>query len=717
MRKIITSTILTALASSSLFSQNVGIGTATPSSSAKLEISSANSGLLIPRVALTATNAAGPVTAPATSLLVYNTATAGVSPNIVTPGYYFWTGSAWSRLLNTASSDWTLLGNAGTVAGTNFIGTTDAVDFVTRTNNAERMRVTSAGNVGIGTSTPGYRLDLANGTFAFGSSNVRTETRDNAGLQGNAGAQSGFFETASPVNYPSGASSWWHLIDARHSNNGNNYALQIAGSFFDQELWFRKTNGSATQAWTRLLTSTNGWGTTGNSGTVATTNFIGTNDAVDFVTRTGNIERMRVTSGGNVGVGIAVPTQKFDIQGGNARINNTFIGDVGHGANWAGFANSSSANTTGYALLQSTTGDYTLINKQNTGSGYIGFRIANNDVAVITNAGNMGIGTTATNDKLYVTENQLTAEGDGQSTIYSFRTRDSQNDGTGYGISLTNNAMTGYNFWGDLYTFGVHGASYGDYTRTGGVLGSVSSTSAWGVLGYKTSGSTFFGVYGSSGYGSGGGFLPTSEAAGVGGGFFGDLVGSVSKGSIIGQLNSGELFAQYNSGNMYTLGKNIELVETESNVKVPVYSVTSTEATVYSKGNAKLNNGEVYIAFDAQYKSLLGENPVVTVSPTANCNGLYISSIDKNGFTVKELMNGVSSATFAWIAVGNRIDNRMDAATKLVSAPNFDRNVQQVLFNDDNKDGKAEGIWWNGSEIQFGEIPAHLAGPTKAESK
>ena len=147
MKKIITTTILTALASSNLFAQNVGIGTSTPSASSKLEISSTNSGLLIPRVALTALNAAGPITAPATSLLVYNTATAGVSPNNVTPGYYFWTGTAWSRLLNSASADWTLLGNAGTVAATNFIGTTDAVDFVTRTNNTERMRVYSGGGI------------------------------------------------------------------------------------------------------------------------------------------------------------------------------------------------------------------------------------------------------------------------------------------------------------------------------------------------------------------------------------------------------------------------------------------------------------------------------------------------------------------------------------------------------------------------------------------
>src|SRR5574343_159897 len=111
MKKIITTTILTALASSNLFAQNVGIGTSAPNSSSKLEISSTNSGLLIPRVALTALNAAGPITAPATSLLVYNTATAGVAPNNVTPGYYYWTGTTWSRLLNSTSSDWTLLGN------------------------------------------------------------------------------------------------------------------------------------------------------------------------------------------------------------------------------------------------------------------------------------------------------------------------------------------------------------------------------------------------------------------------------------------------------------------------------------------------------------------------------------------------------------------------------------------------------------------------------
>lgn len=143
------------------------------------------------------------------------------------------------------------------------------------------------------------------------------------------------------------------------------------------------------------LSSSQGWELSGNTGTNATTNFIGTTDVTDFVGRTNNLERFRVTSTGNFGIGIINPLQKFDIQGGNARINNTFIGDVGHGANWGGFSNSLQNTTTGYGFLQSGDGAYTFLNKLNTGTGYIGFRQSNVDMAVIDFRGNMGIGTTA----------------------------------------------------------------------------------------------------------------------------------------------------------------------------------------------------------------------------------------------------------------------------------------------------------------------------------
>ncbi len=61
----------------------------------------------------------------------------------------------------------------------------------------------------------------------WGANNTRTDYRDDAGLQGNAGAMSGFYQTASPVNFPSGATGWWHLLDVRHDNPNNNTAFRL----------------------------------------------------------------------------------------------------------------------------------------------------------------------------------------------------------------------------------------------------------------------------------------------------------------------------------------------------------------------------------------------------------------------------------------------------------------------------------------------------------
>jgi hypothetical protein len=123
-----------------------GIGTSTPSPSAKLEVASSNQGFLPPRIALTATNAASPVTSPATGLLVYNTATAGTAPNNVAPGYYYWNGSAWVAILSNITTS-SISGNGTTTTLTNFgaeVNTQSGTSYtLTATDNGKIISCTS----------------------------------------------------------------------------------------------------------------------------------------------------------------------------------------------------------------------------------------------------------------------------------------------------------------------------------------------------------------------------------------------------------------------------------------------------------------------------------------------------------------------------------------------------------------------------------------------
>ena len=127
-----------------IYSQGVSINQTgnAADASAMLDISSTNSGVLIPRMDSASIAA---IVSPATSLLVYQTD--------ADSGFYYYNGSVWMPFLvagTAANNGWTTTGNSNTVAGTNFIGTIDNVDWVIKTNNIEQMRVSSTGNVGIG---------------------------------------------------------------------------------------------------------------------------------------------------------------------------------------------------------------------------------------------------------------------------------------------------------------------------------------------------------------------------------------------------------------------------------------------------------------------------------------------------------------------------------------------------------------------------------------
>lgn len=150
-----------------------GIGTTTPNASAKLDVSSSTMGFLPPRVVLTAANTFSPIvgtSSAATGLLVYNTNTAGTIPNNVVPGYYYWSGTSWIRLIVTTDNVSNVTGtvavaNGGTGTNTGSITGTGALTFTAGGTN-QNINLTPSGtgnillnnNIGISAASPTDRL-------------------------------------------------------------------------------------------------------------------------------------------------------------------------------------------------------------------------------------------------------------------------------------------------------------------------------------------------------------------------------------------------------------------------------------------------------------------------------------------------------------------------------------------------------------------------------
>ena len=59
-----------------------------------------------------------------------------------------------------SSDAWSRIGNSGTTPTTNFLGTTDNVDLVIKTNNTEHLRLLSGGSLGLGTATPPNQFSI-----------------------------------------------------------------------------------------------------------------------------------------------------------------------------------------------------------------------------------------------------------------------------------------------------------------------------------------------------------------------------------------------------------------------------------------------------------------------------------------------------------------------------------------------------------------------------
>ncbi len=188
---------------------NVGIGTSTPNASAILDISSSSKGVLPPKVVLTGRNGtSSPIASPTTGLFVYNTAEAGTASNEVSPGFYFYNGTNWTRM---DPEDWSIpvsitIG-AVTTAPTKGTIVYDKVSY--RRTSTTSFEVTyNYSQSAVGAAGSGDYLFRLPGNLTFGSSVLKTtsdiyETLVNRVIIGNGyyGDASGRFRPLGIIPY------------------------------------------------------------------------------------------------------------------------------------------------------------------------------------------------------------------------------------------------------------------------------------------------------------------------------------------------------------------------------------------------------------------------------------------------------------------------------------------------------------------------------------
>ena len=113
MRKVLLLLFFLSTYTISNIKAQVAIGSTTPNPSSQLDVIAPDKGLLFPRVALTSSLDTTTITnGNVFALTVFNTATIAD----ITPGYYYWDGARWQRLLN--AEDVTVVGT-GTVSSPN----------------------------------------------------------------------------------------------------------------------------------------------------------------------------------------------------------------------------------------------------------------------------------------------------------------------------------------------------------------------------------------------------------------------------------------------------------------------------------------------------------------------------------------------------------------------------------------------------------------------
>lgn len=230
---------------------------------------------------------------------------------------------------------WWTTGNSGTNPVTNFIGTIDVRDFVIRTSNTERARILSTGNFGIGTTTPASLVDVSGDLALREGANITLANGANNDIT--LGTEFSYYRIIGPTSAFSvsgfaGGNNGQLLIITNAStqlmtivNNATSTAANRIFTGYNADITIASGGSvhliynSTLSRW--FVTAVSGltgrdWSLLGNSGTNPTVNFIGTTDATDWVIRTNNIERARMTKDGYMGINVATPTLYLEVSSG-----------------------------------------------------------------------------------------------------------------------------------------------------------------------------------------------------------------------------------------------------------------------------------------------------------------------------------------------------------------------------------------------------------------
>ena len=306
-----------------LFSGNVGIGTTNPTNI--LHIVSTSDSAVASQVSGTASSAV---------LFVQNT-TDGNYVQINARG----STAAGSNLLGSSRPGRADVLLSPTTSSLGSIGTVTNAPLVIGTNNAERMRITAAGNVGIGTTNPASLFTVNGMARVTNGANYLTFNADGGSVMGDPLA---------------GLSAVANQPLRIYTNTTNSLAL-------------------------------------------------GTNNA----------EIMRLTSGGNVGIGTTNPGNLFDVAGKFTINNNGEIATFGsNGQSSMTGGNLSLSNHAGPVVIQNIASDANsdLFLKSGSGAGSkLTFYTANSERVRIDGSGNVGIGTTNPTSNLTIASNAQTS--------------------------------------------------------------------------------------------------------------------------------------------------------------------------------------------------------------------------------------------------------------------------------------------------------------------